>query len=211
MAHHAYLVLSHFFRHYGYWTVFIATLAENMGIPVPGDTALLFASFLARRGALHLTWAIAAGIAGSILGECIGFFIGRAGGRAFLERHRKKLLISAHRYERAQSVFLKHAGWAILVARFVSGLREIVGLLAGVFAMPLPAFLVFNVTSAVIWATGTGLAGYFLASSWKRVLQFLTRINAVSLIIFVAVVILLVVKGFRRRAARRHESAQAQR
>lgn len=211
MAHHAYIVLSHFFRHYGYWTVFIATLIENAGVPVPGETTLLFASFLARRGGLRLTWAILAGIAGAVLGECIGFLIGRAGGKAFIERHRKKLLISSHKYELAQSIFLKNAGWAILAARFVAGLREVVGLLAGVFAMSTPRFLFFNVISAVVWAITTGFAGYFLAGSWRRLLRFLTRINTLGLIAFAAVVIILVFRNLhRQRAVRRQELAQAQ-
>ncbi|MGH9360194.1 MAG: DedA family protein [Terriglobia bacterium] len=209
MEHHAYIVLSHFFHHYGYWTVLAATLVENAGIPLPGETTLFFASFLARRGDLQLTWAILAGIAGAVLGEFIGFLVGRAGGRAFVERHRRKLLISSRRYEMAQSVFLNNAGWAILLARFVGGLREIVGLLAGVFAMPLRRFLFFNVVSAAIWAVTIGFTGFLLASSWRRLFRFLTRINTFGFIVFAVVVIVLVARSLRRRrTARRREPAQ---
>jgi len=208
MAHHVYSVLSHFFRHYGYWTVFIATLVENAGVPVPGETTLLFASFLARRGGLRLSWAILAGISGAVLGECIGFLIGRAGGKAFIERHRSKLLISSHKFELAQSIFLKNAGWAILAARFVAGLREVVGLLAGVFAMPTPRFLFFNVVSAVIWAVSTGFAAYFLASSWRRLFQFLTRLNTLGLIAFATVVVVLIFRNLRRQKTRKQKQPE---
>jgi len=211
MEHHAYIELSHFFHHYGYWTVFIATLVENAGVPLPGETTLFFASFLARRGALRLVWAILAGIAGSALGECIGFVIGRLGGKAFIERHHRKLLISPRKFALAQSIFLKNAGWAILVARFVTGLREIVGLLAGVFAMPASRFLFFNFVSAVLWAVSTGCAGYFLASSWSRLFHLLARINTLGLIAFAAVVTVLALRHLRRqRASRREQAAQAQ-
>ncbi|MGH9605417.1 MAG: DedA family protein [Terracidiphilus sp.] len=201
MEHHVYLVLSHFFRHYGYWTVLGATFLENLGVPLPGETTLFFASFLARRGDLQLTWAILAGIAGAALGEFVGFLIGRVGGRAFVERHRRKLLMSSKRYKQAQSVFLSNAGWAILLARFVGGLREVVGLLAGVFAMPLRRFLFFNIVSAVIWAVATGLAGFFLASSWRRLFRFLTRLNMFGFIVFAVVVIVLTIVRLRRGKA----------
>ena len=108
MAHHLFASFSHFFHVYGYWTVFGVTLLEGAGIPLPGETLLLFAGFMARTGSIHLGWAIAGAIAGSTLGECVGYFIGELGGKAFLEGYRKRLRVSSSLYDRAQAGFLKN-------------------------------------------------------------------------------------------------------
>ncbi|HEX5483763.1 MAG TPA: DedA family protein [Terriglobia bacterium] len=197
MAHHLFIALSHFFHHYGYWTVFGATLLENMGIPVPGETVMLFAGFLARRGDLHLVWAILAAIGGATVGECIGYVIGHLGGEAFIERYRKKMLISPRIYERGRAIFLKNAGWAILAARFVSGFREIIGILAGVFGMPPPRFVFFNFVGAIIWSIAIGSAGYFLGG-WGKLLHFLARIDLIALIVFAAVIAFLGIRQWLR-------------
>lgn len=200
MAHHLFIALSHFFHHYGYWTVLVATLLENTGIPVPGETVMLFAGFLARRGDLHLSWAILAAIAGATIGECIGYLIGHLGGEAFVERYRKKMLISPRIYERGRDIFLKNAGWAILAARFVSGFREIVGILAGVFQMPPARFVVFNFVGAIIWSITIGSAGYFLGK-WSHLLRFLAHVDMIALFAFLAVVVFLGIHYWRRQSS----------
>lgn len=148
---------------------------------------------------MRLIWAILAAIAGAILGEGAGFLIGRLGGRALVEHYRHKLLIPKSAFERSQSIFLKNATWAILVARFVSGLRETVGLLAGVFGMRPERFMFLNVLGAFIWAISTGWIAYSLASSWLRVFRFLTHINALGLAALVVLAVVLLVRTFRRR------------
>lgn len=191
MAHHLFVHLSHFFARYGYWTILGATFLENTGIPVPGATVMLFAGFMARSGKLHLGWAVAAAIAGATLGECTGFLIGRLGGEALLERHRRKLLISSYAYERSRAVFLKHAGWAIVVARFISGFREIAGILAGVFLMSPSSFMISNVIGAVLWSVSMASLGYFLGKSWRHLLHLFARINVIALMAFAGVIVLL--------------------
>jgi membrane protein DedA with SNARE-associated domain len=193
VAHHLFIHLSHFFARYGYWTILGATFLENTGIPAPGATLMLFAGFMARTGKLHLEWAVFAAIAGATLGECTGFLIGRLGGEALLERHHRKLFISSHGYERARAIFLKHAGWAIVVARFISGFREIAGILAGVFLMPPSSFMLSNILGAILWSVSMGCLGYFLGKSWRHLFHLFARINVIALMAFAGVIALLVV------------------
>lgn len=198
MAHHLFLSISHFFHLYGYWTIFLATVIEGAGVPIPGETVLLFAGFLARKGDIHLGWAIPAAIAGSTLGALIGYCIGRLGGKAFLEAYRKRLFISSRAYNRAQSVFLKNAGWAILVARFIAGFRELLGIVAGVFRMDFWSFFVYNLAGAILWSVSICGVGFFVGNSWRRLVHDFERIDLVALAAFGAVVAVLAFRHWRR-------------
>lgn len=140
-----------------------------------------------------------AAIAGATLGEYTGFLIGRLGGETLLEKHHRKLLISSHTYERSRAIFLKYAGWAIVVARFISGFREIAGILAGVFLMPPSSFLFSNVIGAILWSVSMGSLGYFLEGSWRRLLHLFIRINVIALIAFAVVIALLLLRNLIRR------------
>jgi membrane protein DedA with SNARE-associated domain len=200
VPHHLYLVLSHFFDRYGYWVIVGTVFAENTGLPAPGDTVVLFAGFVAHQGGLSLAWTIVSAFLSAFLGQCLGFLIGRWGGRAIIERHGRKLLISEKYYQRSQAIFLKNAGWAIFIARYVVGLREIAGLLSGVFCVRLSSFLAFNIAGAVVWSASMSFIGYDLSRSWRHLLKFFSRMDTVALIGFAAAVIIVALGQHRRRA-----------
>lgn len=201
MAHHLFVSFSHFFRLYGYWTILGATLLEGAGIPLPGETLLLFAGFEARTGNIHLTAAIVAAITGSTLGELLGYVIGRLGGEAFLDQHRKRLFISSRVYEKARAAFLKNAAWAIIAARFIAGCRELAGIAAGVFRMELGAFLLFNFIGAVIWSVAMCATGFLVGKSWRRLLRIFGHIDVAAIIIFAAIILAIVLRQWRRGRA----------
>jgi membrane protein DedA with SNARE-associated domain len=192
VAHHVYIALSQFFARYGYWTIFITVLVENVGFPAPGDTVVLFAGFVARQGSLRLVCAILVAIGAAFLGQCLGFVIGRFGGEPLIQKFQSKLLISQTRYDRAQNIFLKNAAWAVFIARFVVVLRELAGLLSGVFRFPLSRFLLVNISGAVLWSVSMSCLGYFLSQSWRRLLHFVSRMNILALILFGIAAVILV-------------------
>lgn len=178
---------SDFFHRHGYWTVFLGVLLENAGLPVPGETALLFAGFLAYQGQIDLKLAIATAIAGATIGDSLGYVIGRAGGTALVRKYRGRLLLSTRRFDRAQAIFMRHGQWAVFVARFITGLRVIAGPLAGAFLMPYRRFLVFNFAGAVVWAITIGWAGFAFGSSWERLVHLFRRIDILTLAVILAV------------------------
>jgi membrane protein DedA with SNARE-associated domain len=184
VAHHIYISLSNFFARYGYWTIFVTVLVENIGLPAPGDTVVLFGGFVARHGTLKLLWTILVAIGAAVLGQCLGFAIGRFGGEPLIQKFRRKLLIPETRYDRAQAIFLKNAAWAVFIARFIVVLREFAGLLSGVFRFPLSKFLIFNVGGAVVWSVSMSCVGYFLSRSWRKLLHFVSRMNILALVLF---------------------------
>jgi membrane protein DedA with SNARE-associated domain len=199
VAHHVYILLSHFFARYGYWAIFLTVFLENTGAPAPGDTVVLFAGFVAHRGSLSLVWTIFAATSAAISGQCLGFVIGRVGGEAFIQKYRRGIGVSQSRYDRAQKIFVRNAFWAVFIARYVVVLREVAGLLCGVFRFPLPSFLISNASGAVVWAVSMSCLGYFLSQSWRKLLHFVSRMDIVILILFCLAAVIVLMR--QRKAA----------
>jgi len=177
-----------FFDEHGYWTVFFALLLENAGVPVPGETILLFASFLAYdEQELHLTYIILVGIAAATLGDNIGYWIGRAGGRRLLDRYQHLFRIPDRTITRGENLFRKHGAMTTFFARFVFGLRIIAGPLAGVMRMDWKIFGLFNFLGAALWVTVISFAGYTFGEHWEQLIHVMGRVNAVLAIIAIYV------------------------
>jgi membrane-associated protein len=192
--------LTDFFARYGYWVVFIGVMLENGGLPLPGETVLLFAGFLAYQGELRLVWAIAAAIAGATLGDSLGYTLGRYGGNAFFDRSVKRFKFLARRFENSQTLFLKHGHWAVFTGRFITGLRVFAGPLAGLFKMPYLRFLLFNFTGAVVWATAIGCVGFLFGNSWDDLAHVIKDFHRVTLGLVAVMALVGLIVYLRRRA-----------
>src|SRR5215475_4741909 len=121
---------------YGYWAVGAALLLENTGIPVPGETILLLASFLAySRDELQLPYIIVIGVCAATIGDNLGFVVGYRGGRPLLDRYRNVFRIQRETIARGENLFAQYGDFTIFFARFIFGLRVIAGPLAGVLRM----------------------------------------------------------------------------
>ena len=190
MAENLFEVLRQFFDQYGYWTIAVALLLENAGIPVPGETVLLFASFLAySEQTLHLPYIILIGIVACTVGENVGYAIGKRGGRPLLERYRQMFRIRSGTMARGERLFSKYGSVTVLFARFVFGLRIIAGPLAGVLQMPWKQFALFNFLGAIIWVTVISCIGYFVGTEWSELLRLLKHINT-GVLTLVAVIVI---------------------
>ncbi len=193
-------ILTDFFARYGYWAVFFGVMLENAGLPVPGETVLIFAGFLSYHGEMRLGRAILTAIIGATTGDSLGYCLGRFGGTALIEKYRKHFPFFARRFDRAQAMFVRHAHWAVFFGRFITGLRVFAGVLAGVFRMPYPRFLFFNFTGAVGWATTFGCVGFIFGRSWEGLVRFVKQFNRVTLAAaLVAVLVGAAVYYMRRR------------
>lgn len=194
--------LRQFFNDFGYWTVAIALLLENAGVPVPGETILLFASFLAySERQLHLPYIILMGIAAATLGDNIGYWLGYRGGRPMLERYQHIFHIRQTTLERGERLFAKYGSHTIFFARFIVGMRIIAGPMAGVLRMPWRSFALFNFLGAAVWVTTISLIGYFFGSEWEDLLRIMKRVN-VGIFVAAAVAALLIWWRYHRRASR---------
>ena len=171
-------LLRSFFDQYGYWTVFFALLLENAGVPVPGETVLLFASFLAfDEQELKLRFIILVGIAAATLGDNIGYWIGRKGGRPLLDRYIHMFRIPISVIEKGERLFAKHGPLAIFFARFVFGMRIIAGPMAGVLKMDWRKFSVFNFLGATVWVIVISVVGYKFGEEWEDLVRIMGGVN----------------------------------
>jgi membrane protein DedA with SNARE-associated domain len=205
MTHSLFDSLRTFVADYGYWAVALTLLCENGGIPVPGETTLLLASFLAySQHQLNLGWIIFVGTCAATLGDNLGYALGYYGGRRLLDRYRSFFRISPAALQRGEEIFARYGAAAVFFARFIFGLRVFAGPLAGVLRMPRRAFVLFNFLGAVLWVTTIASAGYLFGQHWRALLAVLERFNIAAVIGAVAVILYLWWK-YRRRSTSGNE------
>jgi len=147
--------------------------AESAGVPLPGETALITASILASRGHVDLPVVIVCAVVASVTGDNLGYFVGRRYGRRLLQHHR--LPFEQHRakvIEKGDEFFAKHGGKAVALGRFVTGVRVVVALLAGVNGLPWRVFAVWNVIGAAVWATTVGVLAYYVGQAIEHDLLY---------------------------------------
>ncbi len=181
---------------YGYWAVGGALLLENAGIPVPGETILLLASFLAySEHDLRLSWIMLVATIAATLGDNLGFALGHHGGRPLLARYQSLFRIHRTTVERGERLFERYGPLTVFFARFVFGMRIIAGPLAGVLRMPWRRFLLFNFLGAAIWVAVISSVGYFFGRHWERLQRGMKRFDVAVVIIVLAVAVFVWWRG----------------
>ena len=191
---------------YGYWAVFVFIAIESTGIPFPGETMLLVAAIYA--GTTHhlsILLVIVAAASGAILGDNLGYLLGREGGYRLLHRYGRYIRLDERKLKLGQYLFMKHGGKVVFFGRFVAVLRAWAAFLAGTNRMYWPAFLLFNAMGGVAWATIVGLGGYFLGNNIHRLTG---PVGIISIVL--AILITIVFFIFVRRNEQRLE-AEAER
>ena len=197
MANHLLELLRSYLAHYGYWAVAIVLFLENAGLPVPGETMLLLASFLAySEHKLTLPSIILAGVCAATLGDNLGFVVGSYGGRPLLERYQRALRIRPAVIARGEELFARYGAATVFVARFIAGMRIIAGPLAGVLRMPWRKFLLFNFLGAVLWVSVISGVGYLFGRHWDALVGLVQDAN---IVIVIGVVMVCVLFWWRRR------------
>lgn len=145
---------------YGYVVLFTLIALESMGIPLPGETALVTAAAVAAQGHLSIFGVIATAAVAAILGDNAGYWIGRKGGLALVRRHGRLLRFDERKLERVHRFFARHGGRTVFIGRFVALLRTWAAFFAGAGAMPYGAFMTWNALGGVAWSAVFGTLGY---------------------------------------------------
>ena len=188
--------ISHYVRtfvaDYGNWAVAVALLCENAGLPVPGETTLLLASFLAySEHKLHLGWLIVIATCAATLGDNLGYALGHFGGRPLLERYQNFFRVPQRTLARGEALFARYGSYTIFLARFIFGMRVIAGPLAGVLRMRWQSFALFNFLGAITWVTVIAGAGYLFGQHWRNLARAIRHFNIAAVIVAAAVVLYL--------------------
>ena len=157
---------------YGYIAVGGLLILEDFGVPAPGETVLIAAAFYAGLGQLNIFLVIVIGFLGAVIGDNIGFAIGHFGGHPLVERFGKYIFLTPERINKAEAFFKRHGGKVVVIARFIEGLRQANGIIAGISEMHWLRFLTFNVIGASLWVATWSVIGYFGGSHIETFLHY---------------------------------------
>jgi membrane protein DedA with SNARE-associated domain len=185
----------------GYPAAGLGILIESAGVPFPGETLLLVAAAWAAARHHSIVLVIFFGFLGSTAGADIGYLLGFRGGRPFVERFGSLFRIRPEHIARSEMFFARHGDKAVLLARFILGLRTWGSMLAGMSHMPFWRFQIFSALGGLAWATLVGVAGYLLGSNLGLLEAIIRDLGIGGLVVVAAIAIILVVA--QRRAVRR--------
>ena len=213
--------MEHFIRtavqDYGYLAVFVLMVLESACIPIPSEVTMLFggaaanATFAATLPGhpAHLNFLLIGllGTLGNLVGSWIAYGVGRAGGRALIERWGRYVFLREHELDRAESWFADHGQAAVFVSRLLPVVRTFISLPAGVAEMPFGTFSLYTVAGCVPWTFALAGVGYGLGSRWDTVAKYFRPVSIVVALVLVAGLVWWLVR--RSRAKRRDDAASA--
>jgi membrane protein DedA with SNARE-associated domain len=190
-------------NHYGYLAVVALLLLEDFGIPVPGETTLILAALYAGAGRLNVFLVGLLAFLAAVAGDNIGFAIGHFGGRPLVERYGRYIFLTPERIDKATNFFQRHGGKIVVVARFIEGLRQANGIVAGISGMHWAKFLAFNALGAALWVATWTTLGYFSGSHIDSIYNTASRY---STYVALAAVLLILIYIARRLIKRKTTS-----
>jgi membrane protein DedA with SNARE-associated domain len=153
--------VTHFIEHYGLWFLFAIVCLESAGLWLPGETALIAAAVYAAKGHLSIAGVIVVAAVAAIVGDNIGYWVGRKAARPLLFRYDRLRRYADRVLPPAERFFQRHGGKAVFLARFFGGLRVTGAWMAGITRMEWWRFLLWNAAGGVVWAVGVGLLAYY--------------------------------------------------
>jgi membrane protein DedA with SNARE-associated domain len=178
-------------KRYGYAAVFLTIMVEGFGLVAPGETFLIAAAVTASEGKLNIVWVTLCALIAAVLGNSLGYLLGRWGGRSLLARFK----VRPDRLARLEGYFQRYGPGVVLIARFFDGLRQLNGIVAGILKMPGGLFTMVNVLGAILWVGVWGLGPYFLGQKISTLhIAFRTIepwVVALSIIAFLALIVYL--------------------
>jgi membrane protein DedA with SNARE-associated domain len=182
--------VNHYLASYGLWALFLLVAAESSGIPVPGETALIAAAVLASQGVMVLWEVLVVAAVAAIVGDNIGYWIGRKGGRALLLRWSITRATALRLLPPGERFFRRHGPKTVFLARFIAGLRVTAAWIAGITHMRWRTFLTWNALGGIAWAFGYGLLAYYFGRALvDAISRYGLYAGAVLLLVGAAVIV----------------------
>ena len=189
--------LAEWYQEFGYPVLFFGVMLENAGLPVPGETAVLVAGFLCSDSGkefvgshgslhqLHLSSVILVTIVAAVLGDNLGYWLGRRFARPRLQVSKRFLFLTPQVLEKFEVYFHRFGTWTIFFARFIAILRVVGAMAAGTAGMPWRRFLLANAAGACVWATVIGLVGFYSGEYLPTVAKWLGRSGVIALVVLI--------------------------
>ncbi len=190
---------------WGYLALAAVMIVESFGVPAPGQTIMVAASIYSSTGRMNIFVVALVSFVTAVVGDNIGYWIGLRGGRTVVHRWGKYIFITPERLERAERFFARRGNRIIVVARFIDGLRQLNGVIAGITKMPWKTFTLYNAIGAALWVGWWTTVSYFLGSNLVKIMDHAHRYKWLAIgavVVAVAVYVTLHVRHIRRRRAR---------
>ena len=181
--------------------IFVLMFLESACIPIPAETTMMFAGFAVSQGKMGLAAAIVAGVAGNVVGAWVVYYIGLYGGRPFIDRYGKYVLLKHEHIELTERWFTKYGAAAVFFCRMIPGVRSFVSLPAGVARMPLWKFTMYTALGCIPFVAVLTWLGVKLGANWESLQQQFKWLDYAVVAAIVAVIVWVVVRRLRRRPA----------
>lgn len=198
---------------WGYLALAAVMIVESFGVPAPGQTIMVAASIYSSTGRMNIFVVALVSFVTAVVGDNIGYWIGLRGGRAVAHRWGKYIFITPERLERAEKFFAKRGNRIIVVARFIDGLRQLNGVIAGITKMPWKTFTLYNAIGAALWVGWWTTVSYFLGSNLGTIFEHVHKYKwpAIAVVVIaIGVYVTLHVRHIRRRRAKANASTPAE-
>jgi undecaprenyl-diphosphatase len=169
----------------GYFLLFIFTVLEGiplLGMAVPGHIAIIIGGFLAKIGTLNLFWVIFISTIGAILGDCIGFYLGRRYGMTFIDKIRPYFFVTDLHIEKAKALLSRHTGKALIIGRFTPATRALMPFIVGTSHTSARRFWLFNIIGGISWVVVSVMVGYVFGAAYHAVSGYLGRISVIAIL-----------------------------
>jgi membrane protein DedA with SNARE-associated domain len=183
---------------YGYLGVGVLITLEDFGVPAPGETVLIAAAFFAGLGHLNIFIVFLVAFIGAVLGDNIGFALGEYGGHPLVERFGKYVFLTPERIKKAEAFFNRHGGKVVVIARFVEGLRQANGIIAGLSEMKWIKFITYNAIGAALWVGLWSTVGYLGGNHIAAFLRYQLYFTIAVLVAVVGYVLYRIIKGKKK-------------
>jgi membrane protein DedA with SNARE-associated domain len=193
--------LTTFIQDHSQWALllmFVLLTLESFGLPLPGETALIACSVLASQGSLSIGWVIVVGVTAAVVGDNLGYWVAREGGRPLLERHKWTRSYAERYLPAGERFFARHGGKAVFFGRFVAVLRVTAAWIAGLTHMHWWRFFGWNLAGGVVWATSVAVIAYALGDAAAQAMSRYGLYAAGGAILITALG-LLIVKRLEKR------------
>jgi membrane protein DedA with SNARE-associated domain len=205
--------LSGTLQHYGLWAIGLLITLEDFGVPVPGETILIAGAIYAGAGRINIFALSIVAFAAAVFGDNIGFAIGHFGGRALALRFGKYVFLTEERLDKAENFFDRRGAIVITFARFVEGLRQANGIIAGITGMHWLRFIAFNALGAALWVGTWVSVGYFAGQHITTIYNAITRYSlyaAIAAVVLIAAWVVYRLRKHRKSLAAAVQQAAAQ-
>ncbi len=185
---------------WGLWAVFLLMLLESACIPVPSEAIMLFAGFAVTKGDMSLWGAVTAGVVGNVIGSWVAYWAGLYGGRPFVDRWGKYVLLSHHKLDIAERWFARYGAVAVFFSRVLPIVRTFISLPAGMARMPFWKFTVYTTVGCVPWVLMLGWVGKAVGENWEVIEGYMKYFDYLVAACLLALLVWLVVRRVRRRS-----------